>query len=446
MALSNSHLIDLLCTKKRKKRSGEINTPNLSTDYLSGYFGVIVETLLFHLWLKKDNYLKADFEIDNGNVDSRAMKRIKHYLEHFKAQIIRGGNNLKTPKFHQMLHVVDYIQRHGCPMNYDGSRGENFGKLKIKDNARLTNKQKDTLNFDIGRRISEEDVVDQVSTVYHNNMGSWPSSFCNETDIALNANRQQTSLNTIELTNTRESLNPRFKMIVTIDQNDNVIVGETVNVNIDWGGDSKIPLLNFPNEILKKVATRLYIGSAHIGGKVSPNSVVNGYTEIVQDGHLYRSHPCYAKKGCWYDWAYFNWDGFEKPIAARIMMIIDLSECDIVHTMDQDPDTIPLDAADRIIHHLTNEKWVILLASESPEVQSDQFPNTYFDSPILKRIKLHNDNDLWIVPLNTIVSPCFVVYNKNYGDPVNIHGNERDRTAYIIEPMKKWGDAFLPPV
>lgn len=127
-------------------------------------------------------------------------------------------------------------------------------------------------------------------------------------------------------------------------------------------------------------------------------------------------------------------------------MIIDLSECDIVHTMDQDPDTIPLDAADRIIHHLTNEKWVILLASESPEVQSDQFPNTYFDSPILKRIKLHNDNDLWIVPLNTIVSPCFVVYNKNYGDPVNIHGNERDRTAYIIEPMKKWGDAFLPPV
>ena len=107
---------------------------------MSGYFGVIVETLLFRLWLKKDKYLKSDFEIQNGNVDSRALSRIKHYLDHFKAQIIRGGNNLKTPKFHQMLHFVDYIQRHGCPINYDGSRGENFGKLKIKDNARLTNK------------------------------------------------------------------------------------------------------------------------------------------------------------------------------------------------------------------------------------------------------------------------------------------------------------------
>ena len=41
-------------------------------------------------------------------------------------------NNLKTPKFHQMLHVVDYITKHSCPMNYDGSRGENFGKIKIK--------------------------------------------------------------------------------------------------------------------------------------------------------------------------------------------------------------------------------------------------------------------------------------------------------------------------
>ena len=56
-------------------------------------------------------------------------------------------------------------------MNYDGSRGENFGKLKIKDNAKLTNKQKGTLNVDIGRRISEEHVIDQVSNVCYSNKG-----------------------------------------------------------------------------------------------------------------------------------------------------------------------------------------------------------------------------------------------------------------------------------
>ena len=80
-------------------------------------------------------------------MDSRAINHIKQYLERFKHQIIGGGDNLKTPTFHQMLYVVGYIIRHACLMNYDGSRRETFGTLKIKDNAKFTNIQKDTLNF-----------------------------------------------------------------------------------------------------------------------------------------------------------------------------------------------------------------------------------------------------------------------------------------------------------
>ena len=64
-----------------------------------------------------------------------------------------------------MLHICDYIQRHGSPLNYDGSRGENFGKVKIEDNAKLTRRQKVVLNFDIGRRISEEDLIDDASNI-----------------------------------------------------------------------------------------------------------------------------------------------------------------------------------------------------------------------------------------------------------------------------------------
>ena len=42
--------------------------------------------------------MKSDFEINATRVDSRAMKRIKQYLQDFKVQIIRGGNELKKPK------------------------------------------------------------------------------------------------------------------------------------------------------------------------------------------------------------------------------------------------------------------------------------------------------------------------------------------------------------
>ena len=106
----------------------------------------------------------------------------------FKNKILRKGNKLKTPKLHQMLHVVDYIIIHGYAMDYDGSRGDNFGKLQIKDNAKITNTQKDVLNFDIRRRINKKGIVDDTSTVYYHNEEYW-SSQCNETYITVNANR-----------------------------------------------------------------------------------------------------------------------------------------------------------------------------------------------------------------------------------------------------------------
>lgn len=78
-------------------------------------------------------------------------------------------------------------------MNYNGTRGESFGKLKIKGNEKLTNEQKNALNF--GRRISEEYYVDQISVVYYANMNYWPSEFCNETDNMMSGNRKQLSKN-----------------------------------------------------------------------------------------------------------------------------------------------------------------------------------------------------------------------------------------------------------
>ena len=141
---------------------------------------------------------------------------------------------------------------------------------------------------------------------------------------------------------------PRYRLSVEIENIENDNVAEIISMHVDWGGQSKTPLHNFPNDILKKVCKRLYIGSSHLGGKVSHDSVVEGYTEIKINGTLIRSHPCYANKGSWYDWAYFDWEEFDTPIVAKIMMIIDLSNCDIVHDMDQDPDTIIDDAPDQI--------------------------------------------------------------------------------------------------
>lgn len=94
-----------------------------------------------------------------------------------------------------MLCIVDYIPRYGCSLNSDGSRGENLNKLRIKYNTELTNKEKDRLNFEISRQISDDDVVYQISMVCHNNMKYWPSILCNETDILVNVNIVQPTIN-----------------------------------------------------------------------------------------------------------------------------------------------------------------------------------------------------------------------------------------------------------
>ena len=74
---------------------------------------------------------KSDFEVKRNTNDSRASRRIKNYLDSYKQIIDRVGNGLKTPKSHQMLHLCSYIQRHGTPLNYDGSRGESLVRSRL---------------------------------------------------------------------------------------------------------------------------------------------------------------------------------------------------------------------------------------------------------------------------------------------------------------------------
>ena len=81
--------------------------------------------------------------------------------------------------------------------------------------------------------------------------------------------------------------------------------------------------------------------------------------------------------------------------------------------MDQDLDTIPDDAEQQNILNLTEEKWVVVLAEDSPHAEQHQLADSHVDSKILPRIRLHNDKDTWMVLLITLVGPCFEVYNKD---------------------------------
>ena len=51
------------------------------------------------------------------------------------------------------------------------------------------------------------------------------------------------------------------------------------------------------------------------------------------------------------------------------MIILDLLDCDIIHNMDQYPDTVPNDTDQQIIPQLTKVNWVIVLKKSSPQAE-----------------------------------------------------------------------------
>ena len=75
LALYNTNLVEQLLVMRRKKNANDDNDPPFFTiDYLQKLLSILEETQLFHLWLKKDLYLKSDLEKNNGEVDSIADK------------------------------------------------------------------------------------------------------------------------------------------------------------------------------------------------------------------------------------------------------------------------------------------------------------------------------------------------------------------------------------
>ena len=87
------------------------------------------------------------------------------------------------------------------------------------------------------------------------------------------------------------------------------------------------------------------------------------------------------------------------------MTIIDLSHCEIIHEMDQNPDTIHDKTSDMVIPHLAKEISVVVLVAGGSASRRDELTNSYFQFKLLKHVKLHSDNDIFIVPSLSLCGP-----------------------------------------
>ena len=124
-------------------------------------------------------------------------------------------------------------------------------------------------------------------------------------------------------------------------------------------------------------------------------------------------------------------------------MILDLSECEIDYDVDIDQDKVSDIPDIPTLPHLTKDKWVVIKAATSLSVLSSELTEDHFYCDVITRIRIDEDR-IWLVPLSSLVKPCFVIHNKNYCEQKNENdAYEHDSTAYIVKPMNEWSNSFL---
>ena len=424
----------------------DVNVKN-TTITLHMYIRVLEDTLMIHEWLKLKNVPKDDVTFEDDEIrNSNAHKRLVVFAERFRDNVVLDGYECKTTKFHQLLHTVWYILRVGSFCNVDGSIGEKMGKEWVKEMSKTTNKDRDTLSTALCLRIAEKNTVKGLLRMRERRVSRDHDLNCS---IPL-----QVSKNKIGSTNKKFTLEKVDLQLPGAQANARQFSIKTV-----WKKGIVRPLSNFPDPLLLAVVNRLFHWNADVGGRISNDSKVSGFTDYVpqlSDEDIangiepirFRANPHFRRQGEWFDWGLFKWEGYDDLVPARIMMFLDLSECEIIHSeqplqenenQEQLPDGMMHDVPR--IHYLDNEKFAVIQSVDTNAKERGQdgcaLTDEHFQSIIGTWVQL--ENKYRIVPLDTLDGPAYVVDSVPFSSD-----EEKDNTALVVSPMDEWPNLFLP--
>ena len=78
---------------------------------------------------------------------------------------------------------------------------------------------------------------------------------------------------------------------------------------------------------------------------------------------------------------------------------------------------------------------MVLLEAKACEARRNDLTKSHFQSKLLRRAKLHYDNDIFIVISSSLTEPYFVVYTKYHCTMRDNRVLIDNRTAYIGQPQ-----------
>lgn len=308
------------------------NRTSFSVEDWQSVYSILEDTLVLRTFLKQGKVRKDILKPGRNGSDSTLQKFIRKYMQNLKSNLPRKeGNGWKLIKFHQLLHIVPNILKHGSSLNTDSSIPEGLGKDFAKELARRTRRRTLTLGKETASRYFELLLIDKAN---HRLNAA--------TDVVANAQ---------SITNNIHDYGSRFNLT----SSDPYLIWSTSNKKVQ-----STQLLSFPDQLLQSVVARLYYSND--GGTVNPSTKIPGFTEFRKDGNIFRAHPCF--NGCkpWYDYCFIDWGEGIGCKPALINMFVDLREIPIIEQTNS---------------FLRNEIYAIIQSVSDNEFSYDAIGRTY---------------------------------------------------------------------
>ena len=418
---------------------------NFCSDYsnLKLILPAVEQLLIFHEWAMAEEHPILDLfecdineetadKIENAQFNiygkSPAYKATKRMMESYKMGVQRSkGNGFQFPKFHQLLHSILNILRHGSMRNFDGARCEGIGKTNAKEPSRRTQRNTKTVLEQTGMRYIENCIFDKCISDIQVHLKNFGISDESKTTPKKNDNTSRK-----DYCNLQGSC---YTIYIDEVQNDRE------HLVLEWMSEKTV-ILDYGQALNAAQFAFNYLKIGLPDSDLNTQELTFKTEYISDDGHLYRSHPSYRSEGPWHDWVLVNWevdnengedDEVESNvIPGRIYGMFEITE-DMLKENSEDIQT--------------GVWFVISSLCLEPIDNSDSLPPNVVQQCFLDNISIAKKWKIdyaskgvlrfWLVHADNVVSPAFVVPDINKDIQIC------QEYVIVVKPRSEWKDLFI---
>jgi len=394
---------------------------------------------LFEVLLVYETWFRLD-EVDKTTIvgSDQVNKATKYAMTRYVNTVDRTeGNGLKTTKTHAPLHTEYNLQKFGSNNNSHSGPCKSNHIENVKKPAKNTQCQKDTIDNQLCKRLSEKMVldlatglVDEAEACQHNGTNISPSYIANQSTPSAT----------------------RFAIDIINKSHNRVADKDMLTLTFRWLSSHKkdhpsvYPEMAAGRHLFDLLIDAVDGNTSHID-KVS----FSFFTEHKRGDQIYRSHPNYRNTGPWYDWAYVEYGPNDTGnqgnlFPSQIWYFVDLWQP--IEISDEYGEGVE-DIRPNLKGYNGEGLYAIVTPTAKPPVPmitsntrctgqmtaSQKAERQICTTSLILKTAFH-DKALWLVPVESISSPAMVIDHPGMA-------SHKKNLLIVVTPRMEWLDKFL---